>query len=142
MYNRYESTKVVIHMVPSSVMELCSFEGQYLFIFHSSRRVMVTQVQTRSPEEDTSGVPIAVSTATANSATLPVKREKTDSPPPPPPPPREVSPISLPSPLPFLGYLPQTQAYINVRTTRKSIARPQCSICSKTFSRSGTLKVI
>ena len=99
---------------------------------------MVTQVQTRSPGEDTTGVPTAVSTATANSAALPVKREKPDS----PPPPREVSPIHLPSPLPLLGYLSQNQAYINVRPTRKSIARPQCSICSKTFSRSGTLKVI
>ena len=99
---------------------------------------MVTQVETRSPGEETSGVPIAVSTATANSATLPVKKEKPDS----PPPQREVAPIRRPSPLPFLGYLSQNQAYINVRTTRKLIARPQCSICSKTFSRSGTLKVI
>ena len=99
---------------------------------------MVTQVETRSPGEETSGIPIAVSTATANSATLPVKKEKPDS----PPPQRDVAPIHRPSPLPLLDYLSQNQAYINVRTTRKSIARPQCSICLKTFSRSGTLKVI
>ena len=99
---------------------------------------MFTQVETRSPGGDASGPPIAVSTATANTGTLPVKKEKTDS----PPPPREVSPIRRPSPPRFLSYLSQNQAYANVRTTRKLIARPQCSICSKTFSRSGTLKVI
>jgi len=99
---------------------------------------MLTQVEKRSPGEDTSGVPITVSTATANPGTLPVKREKTDS----PPPPREVSPMRRPSPLPFLGYLSQNQAYVKVRTTRKLTARPQCSVCSKTFSRSGTLRVI
>jgi len=102
---------------------------------------MLTQVEMRSPAvtgEDTSGVPIAVSTATANPGTLTVKKEKTDS----PPPTREVSPIRSPSPLPFLGYLSQNQAIGNAQKTRKLTARPQCSICLKTFSRSGTLKVI
>ena len=102
---------------------------------------MLTQVETRLSAvngEDTSGVPIAVSTATANPSTLSVKKEKADS----PPPAREVSPIRSPSPLPFLGYLSQNQAIGNARKTRKLIARPQCSICLKTFSRSGSLKVI
>ena len=102
---------------------------------------MLSQVETRSPGangENTTVVPIAVSTATANPDTLRVKREKTDS----PPPTREVPPIRRPSPLPFLGYLSQDQANVSARTTRKLIARPQCSICLKTFSRSGTLKVI
>ena len=130
------AVRIVINVFPSSILELCLFECQSLFNFHSTCRFVFTQVETRSPGEDkTSGAPTGVSTATANPGTLPVKTEKTDS----PPLPREVPPIRGPSPLPFLGHFPQN--YVNVRPTRKLIARPQCSVCSKTFSRSGTLKV-
>lgn len=76
-----------------------------------------------------------------------VKKEKPDSPPSSPPPQTEVT--SAPRPCPFsfpsmarLGYLSQNQAYVPAGTSRRKLtARPQCSICSKTFSRSGTLKV-
>ena len=94
------------------------------------------------------GPPTAVSMATASPGTTPVrvKIEKTDS----SPPLTEVNSLHRPRSLPFasvarLGYLPQNQADVTTRMpiiTRKLAARPQCSVCLKTFSRSGTLKVI
>lgn len=113
-------------------------------------RLMFAHVErpARNNTEDTSEVPTGVSMATTGPGTTTVKKEKTDSPPSSPPPQTEVT--STPRPCPFsfpsmarLGYLSQNQAYVTAGTSRRRLtARPQCSICSKTFSRSGTLKVI
>ena len=94
---------------------------------------------------DTSKAPTEVSMATTGPDTSTVKKEKPDSP---PPQQTEVTPVHGPRPLPFqnmtrLGYLSQNQTYVTDGATRRRLnTRPQCSICLKTFSRSGTLKVL
>lgn len=98
----------------------------------------------RNNTGDTSEVSTGVSMATTGPDTPTVKKEKTDS----PSPPTDVTPVHHPWPSTFpsmarLGYLSQNQAYVTAGTTRRRVsARPQCSICLKRFSRSGTLKVI
>ena len=109
-----------------------------------SRADSTTRPNTAAADAVSSGV----SMATAGPGTSPVrvKKEKIDSPPASPQATTEVTPLHRPRSLPFssmarLGYFSQNQADATTRMTEKLIVRFQCSVCSKTFSRSGTLKV-
>ena len=97
----------------------------------------------RNSTADTSEQPTGVTMATTGPDTPIVKKEKPNS----PPPQTEVTTIHCPRLLPFpriarLGYLSQNEVYVTTGARRRLNARPQCSICLKTFSRSGTLKVL
>ncbi|KAL9965690.1 hypothetical protein ACROYT_G029528 [Oculina patagonica] len=126
--------------------------GTYpLYFYHGDynrsqpQRLVLSHVerQARNNSEETSEEPTGETMATSGPDTPTVKKEKPDS----PPPTTEVAPVLRPWPSPFpsmarLGYLSQNQAYVTAEASRRrASARPQCSICSKTFSRSGTLKV-
>ena len=84
-------------------------------------------------------VPIA--TADPGTSSVRVKREKPDSPQ------ASARAVTNPKSTPFpsmvrLGYLSQNQAVANTsKMAGKVLVRFQCTLCSKTFSRSGTLKV-
>lgn len=82
-----------------------------------------------------------IATADPGTSLVRVKREKPDSPQ------ASARAVTNPKSTPFpsmvrLGYLSQNQAVANTsKMAGKVLVRFQCSLCSKTFSRSGTLKV-
>ena len=100
-----------------------------------------SQVQAKAGKTDSlptdSHAAQGVSIATTHTSELQVKIEKPDT----PPPKMETSPMFPPETR--LGYHPQCHAFATPRRTRRLLSYlPQCSVCLKTFSRSGTLRVL
>lgn len=101
----------------------------------------IAETPSRCTTRDTDVTSTSVSIATGSSVTpqVQVKIEKTET----PPPQTEAGPRSPPdTSTTGYGYLTQNQVDVTPRSTgRQLLYRPQCPVCLKTFSRSGTLKV-
>ena len=100
-----------------------------------------SQVQVKAGKTDTlptvSHTVQGVSIASTHTSEVQVKIEKPDTSPP------KMEACAMFQPETRLNYLSQYHAYVTPRRTRKRLSyRPQCSVCLKTFSRSGTLKVL